>query len=304
MVHGIVPQIQVGGGSRQGIVIPDPNTLSPERAEEATADAVAFGQYALEQVEAVVGTIGNPDLQRLVYRTAFTTEGAAPKPTRRPHLRCPWLVDLTYQALAEEPTERDAVVRLSLALTEQLDLLDDLADGDVEAGAEGQVLATTQALGARITEGVAALGETSVAYHRETSDELLGAVLLEAEREPSAAAYEQVLARQSTMYGRQTGLAAIAAGADEEEVTRAERAGRRFHDIAKVEQDRAQYRAGDRSDWNARTVLDRPTIIQRLEEWRAELLDAVSAFPPAQRRRVAALVAHDFTASVPHEREA
>jgi len=275
--------------------------LPAERYRELEADLAAHHERVLAAAERLLAEVNPPAVERLTERLAFAPSDALPKRTRRPKTEPSFLAAQTYRGHAPEGDEAASVVEFATCVTEWFDVLDDIVDGDVQSGAEPEALVVAQVLSTLATRRVHAFGDEAVTFWTERTFRLYAAQLRRRESEPDAETYTVILREEGTLFGFLTGVAALVAGADEETVERAARAGRAFYAFEHLLIDAENHRV-ETDAWNAWRLMSAATFRTWVDEFRAEVEAAVDPLPDERARSVRDLTAVDVDAVIENAR--
>lgn len=271
-----------------------PLDLSSARRATFQEEVTAFEGRAKEAIEELLATVEPDPARRQLDRIVFSANSVLPKRTRRPgrvSLLSAYLVEQVHAEYGDDPERRRLLVQFALAVAEYADIVDDLVDGDVDPDRETEVLLTLQVLWPLLTRLLARLGERETLYWTERATLLVGAPVTERTSEPSAESYHALVEEQSTLFGFVTGLAAVAAGADDA-VERAERLGELFFRYTQFLLDCEQYDGTER--WNALAVSSPAAVAGQLREWREAFETELAHLSDERARRLRPLVAVDL----------
>jgi len=274
-----------------------PLALSPERQATFEEEVTAFEGRAEEAIDELLATVDPDPARRQLDRIVFSANSVLPKRERRPgrvSLLSAYLVEQVHAEYGDDPERRRLLVQFALTVAEYADIVDDLVDGDVDPDRETEVLLTLQVLWPLLTRLLARLGERETLYWTDQATLLVGAPVTERTSEPTAESYRALVAEQSTLFGFVTGLAAVAAGADDESIARAERLGELFFEYTQFLLDCEQYDGAER--WNALAVSSPAAVAEQLREWRTAFETELSHLSEERARRVRPLVAVDLAA--------
>lgn len=262
-------------------------TGSTDGDDDIEAAVAAYRNRVLDEVKNVLARLPDERLQRLTYDVAFAPNDVLPKRADRPRLAASFYAERVYESLADDDAHVAEVLQLGMVFQEYFDVFDDVMDGDVPAENVPTAVAVGEVLVALTVQILADLPEGAAKYWSERAVDLKTALAIEVTEEPSREVYREMLDRQSNYYGAVTGVAAVAAGADEEAVERAEELGRLAYRLDQGQLDRIQYEGGDGDDpdetWNLRAFYDDEEFAELLGEWRDRFEEIVETFPPEQR---------------------
>lgn len=271
-----------------------PSDLDPERQSAFEEHAESVRRRTLEEIERTLEGL-DPALAQFCYEVGFRPNESLPQRDQRPQLRPAVLALATADAHGLDEPAADALLGFTAASQEYFDVLDDVVDGDVAGGSEGEALLGAQLLLALAVDRLSVLGAGAVAHWADSVGRLVAAPLTEAREEPSAERYDEVLERQSELLGSVTGCCAVAAGADDEAVAHAARVGRLVYRHFAIVHDVEQHAAGEDADddWTAPAVFGRDGVRERLAELRTDVEAATERYPDPAARRIRNLVALD-----------
>lgn len=275
-----------------------PSDLADDRREALETYAQDVRHRALDRIEAMLQTV-EPSVAQVVYDLAFEPNEVLSQRDERPQYRPAILAVATAEAVGLDEDEADALLGFTVAIQEYYDALDDLVDGDVADGHEGEVILVAQVLQALALRELARLGLDAVTHWADSVPTLVGAPFAEARAEsPSVAVYDEILDHQSQLFGFVTGAAAVAAGRDDADVEHAVHVGRLVYRHFALVHDYEQYATGvdGDGDWNAAALLETEELCRRLEERREEIEEATRRYPDPAGRRIRELVALDVSA--------
>ncbi|PSP85407.1 hypothetical protein BRC83_02940 [Halobacteriales archaeon QS_1_68_17] len=256
----------------------------PEAQQRLLAHFDDLRSRMLDEVETLLQTL-DPEIGQRVYEIAFKPNDAVPKRDERPKIEIVHLAEQCYLAHGDDDADRRRVLQFALVAHEYYDLLDDVVDDDVAPGRETEVVLVTQLLMPTLLRVLADLGEDVQRYWSDRAIELVGAPLLEEDRDPSGDVYLDVLARQSDLFGSMTGAAAMAGGADTDGVSRAREIGSTYYKCEQMLLDVAQF-PDDEDRWNARAFFTENEIARLLDGWRAEVSPQIDELPEPRARLV------------------
>lgn len=255
-----------------------------EDIEEAVA---AYRNRVLDEVKNVLARLPDERLQQLTYDVAFTPNDVLPKRGDRPRLAASFYAERVYESMADDDAHASEVRQLGMVFQEYFDVFDDVMDGDVPPENVPTAVAVGEVLVALTVQILADLPEGATRYWSERAVDLKTALAIEVTEDPSREVYLEMVERQGNYYGAITGVAAVAAGADEEGVARAEELGRLAYCLDQGQLDRIQYEGGDGDDpdekWNLCAFYDEDGFTELLGEWRDRFDELVETFPPDQR---------------------
>lgn len=270
-----------------------PSDLSAEESAAFEAHVQDLRERVLDHVEAVLREVPSPELAQEVYDVAFKESDALPKREHRPKLETALLAEQTYLEFDPSGERLDELLRFTVVVQEYYDMLDDIVDGDVSDGHENRVVLVSQTLVPVLADCLADLGDHATTYWSNRAFELLTAPQMEASRDPSIEAYEELVERQAVLFGFVTGLSAVVTGQDETTVDRAERLGRTAYKHAQYVLDYEQYQSGRTERWNAAELASEAALVDRLQQWRAEVTELTSGYADERAFLLRALVALD-----------
>lgn len=271
--------------------------LPAERYRELEAELAVHHERVLAAAERLLEEVDPPAVERLTERLAFAPSEALPKRERRPKTEPSFLAAQVYRGHSPAGDDGATLVEFATCVTEWFDILDDVVDGDVRAGAEPEALVVAQVLSALATRRIHALGDEAVAFWTERSLDLYAAQLERRGREPEGEAYAAILRREGTLFGFLTGVAALVAGADEEAVERAATMGRAFYAFEHLVVDAENHRI-DGDAWNGWRLMSPSAFRTRVEAFREEAATAAEPLADERARAVRDLTAVDVEAVI------
>lgn len=270
-----------------------PLAVEPE-CERALENALHDLQDRLHRrVTELLEVIDEPEIRRQVRYVAFEASDALPKRRTRPTVIVHHVVEQFYRGYASDTDRLGDLLSTSVAAMEYYDIVDDVIDGDVAAGHEVEVVVTNELLMPLFVRALGRLGQEAVEYWTDQSLRTVGSFVMELSSEPSAENYRELLDRQAHLFGSVTGLAAVAAGAVEEDVERAAAAGRAYFRYDQILLDFRQFVQDDDDPWNAWTLLDEESTRSYLDRQRSTFERHVETLPEEHRRLLTPLVAVD-----------
>jgi hypothetical protein len=270
-----------------------PTTLSPDRRDAVESRARETEIRLLDAVERVLADVQHEAQRDLLYASAFEGTTLLTKRESRPKLELGYLLEQLCLAadLSTESTNR--ILEVGVCVSEYFDVLDDVVDGDVEPGRDGEAVALAQVLVPMFVERLAELGADAAAFWSDTTRSFLTAPYLETQTEPSLAAYRRIVDRQSGLFGCVTGLPAVVADADGDAVERATAIGEHWYAYEQFLLDGEQH-ARESSPWNLWVHATEPEALAILEETRNAYELALDDLPDSRARALEPLVAHDL----------
>ncbi|MFC4408161.1 hypothetical protein [Haloarchaeobius iranensis] len=277
-----------------------PSTLPPDREQELAAYREELRFRSLDAVEALLADVESDAAREQVYELAFDPSRALPKRSQRPKLETLALAEQLYLAHDPDGTDLATVCEFTVAVTEYYDIADDLVDGDVAPEDEDCVFLVLQVLLSLFVERLGRLGGDVVAYWSRRARRLTGAPFGERRQEPSLAAYLDILDLQAGLFGFVTGVSALAAGAADDAVARAERVGRRYYRCEQFVVDCRQHGREAGEPWNLYRFVDADEAASLLAAERSALAAHLEGLPAERRERIRSLFAVDVAAV--HER--
>ena len=249
-----------------------------------------------DRIAVLLADVDEPAVAQRVYDLAFEPNDVLPKRERRPELHSAILAAASADALGLDDEERATLLEFTVAIQEYYDVLDDLIDGDVAPGHETEVQLVAQVLLPLAVDRLGRLGSDAVAHWAERALELVTAPHAELQSEPSPEAYDEIVARQSVLFGFVPGVAAVAAGCDDAGVQRASSIGRSIYRHGQFARDFEQHVRGDDDPWNAAALHGDDAVIEELRSLRATVEDLAAAYPDPARIVLQGLVALDVDA--------
>lgn len=270
-----------------------PSDLPADDADAFEAHVQDLRDRVLDHVRELLLELDSPRLAQQVYDLAFDDSEVLPKRESRPKLETALLAEQTYLQFDPSGEHLDELLQFTVLVQEYYDMLDDLIDDDVAPTHENEVLLVSQTLVPMLQRALAALGADATDYWTDRSVDLLTAPQYEATHDPTPEHYAELLARQSVLFGFVTGLSAVVTGQDEDAIQRTERLGRVAYKHAQYVLDYEQYHAGHTEEWNAAELSSEAALIDRLEQWRAEVVELTADYDPERARLVRGLVALD-----------
>lgn len=270
-----------------------PYALPPDRWDQLERRWRDVEMRLLESLEDLLAEIERPTLRARVRRLAFEPNEALPKRSRRPNVTVAFLADGVYRSYADTDEGSKALLQFAAVVHEYYDLFDDLFDGDVDAGYEAEVLGTMQVMMPLVVRLLDRLGGDAAAYWSERAIALMGGPFGELTADPSPSAYLEVVDHQSELFGFVTGVAAIAAGTDDEAVDRAAALGRACFAFEQFALDLEQYH-GDDDRWNAWALLPETAAASELRSRRDAIESLAGQLPGDAGRTIADCFAVDL----------
>ncbi len=274
-----------------------PLDLPPERQATFEAEVAAFEDRAEERIGALLAEVESAPARAQLDRLVFSANEVLPKRDSRPgrvSLLSAYIVEQLHAEYSEDETRRDRLVQFALSVEEYADMVDDMVDGDVAEGSETEVLLTLQVLWPQLVRLLVRLGGRETEYWTENATLLVEAPVAEMTSEPSPESYRELVDGQATLFGFVTGLAAVAAGEDQETVRRAERLGETFFKYTQFLLDCEQYDGAEA--WNALSVMSPAEVTEQLRAWRESFEADLAALSAERARRLRPLVAVDLDA--------
>lgn len=244
----------------------------------------------LECIEGLLDEIEIEPLRRQLHAVVFMENEVLPRRRHRPKLETAHLVDQLYKVYANDYEPPEALIQFSIVAAEYYDILDDLVDGDVDAGRESEILLTSQLLMPLIVRLLKRLDADATAFWTTRAIELIEAPLTELVEEPSAEVYLDIVDRQATLYGFLTGVSAITGGASRTGIDRAESIGRTYYKFEQLLIDRSQADG----KWNAWELMYDADVLDKLFELQTDLERLVGDLPQRRAEQIYALAAIDL----------
>ncbi|MFC3957917.1 hypothetical protein [Halovivax cerinus] len=245
-------------------------------------------------VSDVLSEIDQPELRRQIRHVAFQSTEALPKRSSRPTVVIHHLVEQLFLSYDPDGDSLDQVLRAAVIAMEYYDIVDDVIDGDVRAGHELDVLVTNELLFPLFVRHIGRLGQPATDYWSERAVRTVGSLVVEYSSEPSAETYRTLVDRQSYLFGSMTGLGAVAAGAGQADVERAEQIGRTYFTYDQFRLDLRQYEGGDDDPWNLWRLCGDDEATGMIVAQRAEFERLIEPLPDDRRRLLRPLVATDI----------
>lgn len=270
-----------------------PTTLSADRHDAVEGRARQTELRLLDAVERVLADVPHDGQRDLLYASAFEGSTLLTKRRSRPKLELAYILDQLCLASDLDAETTDLILELGVCVSEYFDVLDDVVDGDVDAGREGEAIALVQLLVPSYVERLAALGSDAASYWSDVTRSFLRAPYLEHDAEPSLPAYRRIVESQSGLFGCVTALPAVVAGADPDAVERSQAIGERFYVYEQFLLDGEQH-ANESSPWNLWAYATDAEALAVLEDARTAYEDALEGLPAERQRALEVLVAHDL----------
>jgi hypothetical protein len=265
-------------------------------AGEPGAEMRAFRRRVLDLVESLLEEqYESPEVRNLVYGRLFRANDLFPKRDSRPKTTTAFVADRIHRAHDGDDRRRALLVQFALVVAEYADVVDDVVDDDVAPGREAEALLVSQLLVPAMVRSASRLGDRAVDYWTADAAALVQVPLVrEPEATPSPDAYLELLDEQASLRSSITGLAAVAAGADDDAVERAERVGRAVHRLMQFSTDLYQYgHDADDDPWNAVGLLSEEAFLDAIDRFRADLATAAT-YPDPYARQITAIWDRDF----------
>lgn len=273
-----------------------PTELSEAEQQWLDGHMMDLHRRVLDEIPAILGEIEAERLQQRTYELAFKPSRVLPKRHWRPSLTAALLAERVHLAHAPDGPHQRTVLRLAAALHEYYDLLDDLVDGDVEAGHEGEVVLTTQLLAPIAMRLLAGIGAGAVDYWADRALRLAGSLHVEQQGVRTFDDYLACIDRQAWLYGMMGGLGAVAADAGDEAVERGEAIGRGVFRFAQLARDLDQRPYEPDGESNAARLASDEAIFDEMARTRRAIDERLSAYPEASRRPIRDHLAVDLEA--------
>jgi hypothetical protein len=273
----------------------NPTTLSEEKQRRFDRHVSQLFDHLLDQVKYLLEDIDSLELREQTYRLAFKPNDILPKRLTRPQILIAHLSDQVYLALADDDSHRDTILQFAILVQEYYDMLDDLVDGDVAPGHEADVVGVSQLLMPIVVRRLNRIGPRAIDYWTSRAMEMIESLYLETSKEKSLEHYLEALDKQSFFFGYATGVAAIAAGADDDALQRAEEIGRYGYRYGQFALDLFQEGEELGDNWNATHFLSREEILEYMAEWRDELDARLEPYPDEHAELVRAMFSTDLT---------
>jgi hypothetical protein len=247
-------------------------------------------------VDQLLQRTDDPAVRDQVQFVAFTPTEVLPKREQRPTVEVNYLAERLYLAHDPDGKQLDAALAVSVGAMEYYDIVDDVVDGDVRDGHEIEVVVTNELLMPLFVQSLGEVGSQAVVHWADHAGQTVGSWVAELSGEPSLSAYQELVDRQSHLYGSVTGVAAIAAGAEETAVERATAVGRAYFRYEQLLLDLSQWEQGDDDPWNVWRLADAPDAREWINEERATFERLIESLPAEQQQLLAPLVATDISA--------
>lgn len=199
-----------------------------------------------------------------------------------------------YWQYGDDEGTLDTLIELTITISEHYDIADDVVDESVAPGQYPDAIVAMELLMPLFIRRLHRLGTDAVEFWTERSLSLIESPYREMHETPSVDAYRQILQRQSNLFGFVTGLAPVAAGADETAIERAERIGREFYIYEQYMVDREGYDRGEAGAWNIWELVSEDQAVELMNERAGEITDLASVFPKETQTAIRALVAQDI----------
>ncbi len=264
-----------------------------------------FYTQALNQLEVLLKEEydSEPTRQHL-YALAFKKNDVLPKRDSRPKITTAFQADQIYRIHDDDEETRRTLLQFGIVVAEYYDIVDDVVDGDVKPGHERHALLIAQLLMPVLARLLARLGTAAVEYWTRQATALVEAPLLyepSEDTEHTGPAYLELLEHQASLRSSVTGLAALVADANDEEVTRAEEIGTTVHKLMQFATDLDQYPSDD-DPWNAVSIYSREEFFTQYQCLRDELDKKLSAYPDEYAVRMRSPWQEDLKSHYPAER--
>lgn len=264
-----------------------------------------FYTQALNQVESLLKEEYDSESARQhLYALAFKENDVLPKRDSRPKITTAFQADQIYRIHDSDEETRQTLLQFAIVVAEYYDIVDDVVDGDVKPDHERHALLVAQLLMPVLSRLLHRLGDAAVEYWTREATALVEAPLLHEqaeETEKTGTAYFDLLENQASLRSSVTGLAAIVADANDEEVTRAEEIGTTVHKLMQFATDLDQYPSDD-DPWNAVSIYSREEFFTQYQRLRDELDEKLSSYPDEYAVRMRSPWQEDLESHYPAER--
>jgi hypothetical protein len=244
-----------------------------------------------DEVDELLSTVPFDPLATQVEALAFSPSDALPK--RRQRLK-PDLAHIVEQlALGHDidNQQRRLLLQFTILMAEYYDIFDDVADGDVTDGRMAEVVSTWQIMFPLAVKLLNDLGPAAVEFWVPRAMGLMEAPLAECQLSEDAAVYDDIVTRQSDMFGFVTGLPAVVADADTDAVERDERIGQLYYQYEQLLLDCEQQ---DGESWSVDQFESETAVVGRLEEIEREADDLLASLPEERASLLEPLFAVDL----------
>lgn len=269
-----------------------PTTLSETQQAEVQRAVDDLWLRVIDAVERLLADVPEPLTDHL-YAVAFESNDVVSDRARRPKIEIAFLVEQVYLATDPEEDRLDELLEFTVATHEYYDIADDIVDDDVTDSEFTAAFLALQMLLPLFVRRLPALGDDAVAFWSDRATDLVVAPFREVSTEPTVETYLSVVDRQANLFGFLTGLAAIAADGDRDDIERAERIGRNYYAYEQFLLDRGQV---DGETWNLWTLASEETAVDILLDRRESIETDVDALPETSAAMIRSLVAHDVDA--------
>ncbi|MDS0260074.1 hypothetical protein NDI56_11785 [Haloarcula sp. S1CR25-12] len=240
-----------------------------------------FYEQKLIQVQTLLEEeFGSDETRQYVYRLAFKGNDVLPKRDRRPKPTTAFQADQIHRIHGGDEETRQTLLQFAIIVAEYYDIVDDVIDGDVKPGHEREAIVALQFLMPVLVRLLHRLGDDAVEYWTWEATELVECCVHEptADEKQTEAGYLDLLEEQALLRSSITGLAAIVAGADDEEIARAEEVGRTVHKLMQFTTDLNQYGSDDDPS-NAVALFDKEAFSGQYQQFKDELDETLAAYP-------------------------
>jgi len=260
-------------------MIDRPTRVDADTQQAFERHVTRLGERVDTEREAILNSVESQRTTDQLRNFVFSSNDALPKRGAYPALKICHFTDQLYRSHACRDDGREAVLRFAIVFAEYYLLVDDIFDGDIAQGREAEAFVTAELMQPLLAEYVHELGEAAVSYWVPRSIEMQESALYELQYEPSADRYLELLDRLSNYYSVLTGLAALVADGDEQDVQRAERIGSNYLTFEQFILDRPQFEGDDPDPWNIWKLLPEERVVEMLRSHRCSLLEDLAELP-------------------------
>lgn len=287
------------------VVIPESTTLSAgERA--VLEDALRELEGEMETlVELSTRFIPEP-LAGRIESVLFEVSPALPARTSPPNRYPITIVDQLARSQELSTGTRRDLLATCLVIGEGIDVMDDLADGDVRTEDTSSIFVIEQAVLAQVFRLAGRLDDGAPEYCIGHVFDLAKSYGLEEIRSPSFDAYLDILDYQAAQFSLMTGLVGVITDVSEQRQQTFESIGTTYYKYAQVLRDLEEVMEtvgtvsptdpSPSPTWIAWLLADEKTVEGKLEDWQESIHESTADLPAKPRTTIRGLVSVDIDA--------